>query len=81
MRERGRAMEEVLREKIEGRKEGMADVFPSPPFVLPSWKFLFRLKDKQKSLSLVIANDDRDFPQRNEEAAKKFFSMLDSVYF
>lgn len=68
-----------MQEEEDGRKErrNFTVIFSSPPFVLPSWRFLFRLKEKQKS-----DDDDRDFPLRKEEAAKKkFLIMLYSVYF
>lgn len=62
----------------EGKKEFQSYFFFST-FALPSWRFLFRLKEKQKSL--VTTDDDWDFPLRKEEAAKKFLIMLYSVYF
>ena len=66
-------MEEVLREKLEGRKEGISELY----FLLHLFSAklevsFFRLKEKQRSLSLVTAEDeDWDFPLRKEEAAKK----------
>lgn len=57
-------------------------IFSSLPFALPSWRFLFRLKEKQKSSSLVTTDDDRDFPLRKEEAAKKVLNYaLFCVFF
>lgn len=65
----------------EGKKEFQSYFFFST-FVLPSWRFLFRLKEKQKSPSLVTADDDRDFPLRKEEAAKKVLNYaLFCVFF
>lgn len=64
----------------EGKKEFQSYFFFST-FALPSWRFLFRLKEKQKSLVTTDDDDDWDFPLRKEEAAKKFVIMLYSVYF
>ncbi len=67
-------IEEVFREKIEGRKERISELF----FLL----HLCSAKLEQKSSSLVTTDDDRDFPLRKEEAAKKVLNYaLFCVFF
>lgn len=74
----GWVIEEVLLGE-DWRKERKSYFFFST-FALPSWRFLFRLKEKPSSL--VTTDDDRDFPLRKEEAAKKVLNYaLFCVFF